>query len=121
MTAGLPQKLIGKIDLDVARSKPNVVYALVEAPGDEGGVYRSTAPILIPGSRKTVQFPTVVAGTVGRAFVAWTESTDKGVQVMLTRGRRGSGAAAVTSHTIKGKGTRTAAPVPAEVEHRHQH
>ncbi|MFN7947433.1 MAG: hypothetical protein U0Z53_18940 [Blastocatellia bacterium] len=41
LTAGLPQKLIGKIDLDVARSKPNVVYALIEAPGDEGGVYRS--------------------------------------------------------------------------------
>jgi len=41
LTSGLPQKLIGKIDLDVARSKPNVVYALVEAPGTEGGVYRS--------------------------------------------------------------------------------
>jgi photosystem II stability/assembly factor-like uncharacterized protein len=41
LTAGLPQNLIGKIDLDVARSKPNVVYALVEAPGNEGGVYRS--------------------------------------------------------------------------------
>jgi photosystem II stability/assembly factor-like uncharacterized protein len=38
---GLPQKLIGKIDLDVARSNPKVVYAMIEAPGPEGGLYRS--------------------------------------------------------------------------------
>jgi hypothetical protein len=37
----LPQNLIGKIDLDVARSKPSMIYALIEAPGNEGGVYRS--------------------------------------------------------------------------------
>jgi photosystem II stability/assembly factor-like uncharacterized protein len=41
LTAGLPQKLIGKIDLDIARSNPRIVYAMVEAPGDEGGLYRS--------------------------------------------------------------------------------
>jgi photosystem II stability/assembly factor-like uncharacterized protein len=41
LSNGLPQKLIGKIDLDVAKSNPRVVYAMVEAPGDEGGLYRS--------------------------------------------------------------------------------
>ncbi|MCX6545294.1 MAG: hypothetical protein NTV05_12900 [Acidobacteria bacterium] len=41
VSAGLPQRLIGKIDIDVARSRPSVVYAMVEAPGAEGGLYRS--------------------------------------------------------------------------------
>lgn len=41
LSAGLPGKLIGKIDLDIARSNPNVLYAMVEAPGAEGGLYRS--------------------------------------------------------------------------------
>jgi photosystem II stability/assembly factor-like uncharacterized protein len=41
LTSGLPQKLIGKIDLDIARSNPRIVYAMIEAPGDEGGLYRS--------------------------------------------------------------------------------
>jgi photosystem II stability/assembly factor-like uncharacterized protein len=41
LSAGLPQKLIGKIDIDVARSKPNIVYATIEAPAAEGGLYRS--------------------------------------------------------------------------------
>ena len=39
--AGLPDKLIGKIDIDIARSNPKVVYAMVEALGAEGGLYRS--------------------------------------------------------------------------------
>ncbi len=33
VTAGLPQKLIGKIDLDIARSNPKVLFAMVEGPG----------------------------------------------------------------------------------------
>ncbi|MEZ5419373.1 MAG: hypothetical protein R2708_18820 [Vicinamibacterales bacterium] len=41
LSAGLPATLIGKIDLDIARSNPNVLYAMVEAPGAEGGLYRS--------------------------------------------------------------------------------
>ncbi len=41
LTSGLPQKLIGKIWLDVAQSKPNLVYAMIEAPEAEGGLYRS--------------------------------------------------------------------------------
>ncbi|HWK08622.1 MAG TPA: hypothetical protein VNR64_01130, partial [Vicinamibacterales bacterium] len=41
LTTGLPQNLIGKIDLDIARSNPQIVYAMVEAPGSEGGLYRS--------------------------------------------------------------------------------
>ena len=42
LSAGLPQTLIGKIDLDIARSNPKVVYAMVEAPDAEGGLYRSS-------------------------------------------------------------------------------
>jgi photosystem II stability/assembly factor-like uncharacterized protein len=41
LSSGLPQKLIGKIDLDIARSNPRRVYALIEAPGAERGLYRS--------------------------------------------------------------------------------
>jgi hypothetical protein len=36
-----PTGLIGKIDLAVSPADSSVVYALVEAPGDEGGLYRS--------------------------------------------------------------------------------
>ena len=39
--AGLPSPLIGKIDIDIARSQPNIVYAMIEAPGEQGGLYRS--------------------------------------------------------------------------------
>ena len=42
LSAGLPQNLIGKIDIGIARSTPRVVYAMVEAPGPEGGLYRTT-------------------------------------------------------------------------------
>lgn len=41
LETGLPAPLIGKIDIDIARSQPNVVYAMVEAPGEQGGLYRS--------------------------------------------------------------------------------
>ena len=37
ISKGLPQKLIGKIDLAVTKADSKLVYALVEAPGDEGG------------------------------------------------------------------------------------
>ncbi len=38
---GLPQGLIGKIDLAVSEADPQRLYALVEAPKGEGGLYRS--------------------------------------------------------------------------------
>jgi photosystem II stability/assembly factor-like uncharacterized protein len=41
LSNGLPNRLIGKIDIDVARSAPRTLYAMVEAPGNEGGLYRS--------------------------------------------------------------------------------
>jgi photosystem II stability/assembly factor-like uncharacterized protein len=41
ITNGLPSDLIGKIDIDIARSNPKVVYAMIEALGDRGGLYRS--------------------------------------------------------------------------------
>lgn len=41
VTKGLPENLIGKIDVAVCPSDSRVVYALVEAPGKEGGLYKS--------------------------------------------------------------------------------
>jgi photosystem II stability/assembly factor-like uncharacterized protein len=38
---GLPENLIGRIGLSVSPSNTNRVYALVEAPDDQGGLYRS--------------------------------------------------------------------------------
>jgi len=38
---GLPSGIIGKIDLAVSADDPNRLYALVEAPVGEGGLYRS--------------------------------------------------------------------------------
>ena len=38
---GFPDDLIGKVWVDIAQSKPKVVYALVEAKGAKGGLYRS--------------------------------------------------------------------------------
>lgn len=39
---GLPENLIGKIDLEVSAADSSIVYALVEAPEKEGGLYKST-------------------------------------------------------------------------------
>lgn len=41
ITKGLPQGLIGKIDFAVSPADPNRLYALIEAPKEERGVYRS--------------------------------------------------------------------------------
>ena len=42
ITAGLPSVELGRIGLAVAPSDPMTVYALVEAAGGQGGIYRST-------------------------------------------------------------------------------
>ena len=39
---GIPQELIGKIDLAVSPADSRMVYALIEAPLKEGGFYKST-------------------------------------------------------------------------------
>ncbi len=41
ITRGLPEGLIGKIDLAVTPDDPSRVYAVIEAPEEEGGLYRS--------------------------------------------------------------------------------
>jgi photosystem II stability/assembly factor-like uncharacterized protein len=41
LSKGLPTSLIGKVDVDVARSNPRRVFVILEAPGREAGVYRS--------------------------------------------------------------------------------
>ena len=42
ITEGLPEGLIGKLDLAISPADSSIVYLLVEAPGDEGGLYKST-------------------------------------------------------------------------------
>jgi hypothetical protein len=59
--------------------------ACVVEVSDSGAV---SQPITIPGNRKSISYPAIVAGTVGRVFVAWTEGTEKGPAVFLSRGRR---------------------------------
>jgi photosystem II stability/assembly factor-like uncharacterized protein len=39
---GLPTRLIGKIDVALTPADSRIVYALVEAPGKEGGLFKST-------------------------------------------------------------------------------
>ena len=41
LTVGLPDSLIGKMDVSLSPSNPNRVYLLAEAPGDASGLYRS--------------------------------------------------------------------------------
>ncbi|MDW3196266.1 MAG: hypothetical protein R8G66_28090 [Cytophagales bacterium] len=41
ITKGLPEGLVGKIDLGVSAADSKILYALVEAPGEEGGMYKS--------------------------------------------------------------------------------
>jgi hypothetical protein len=49
-------------------------------------------PMAIPSGGRSAAYPAVVAGTLGRAFIAWTEVTERGPQVMLSRARRRSAA-----------------------------
>jgi len=41
LTNGLPSGIVGKIDLAVSRADSKVLYALIEAANDQGGLYRS--------------------------------------------------------------------------------
>ncbi|MEL6813163.1 MAG: hypothetical protein AAFP76_17720, partial [Bacteroidota bacterium] len=41
LETGLPQGLIGKIDLAVSPVDSSILYAVIEAPGSEGGLYKS--------------------------------------------------------------------------------
>ena len=44
-------------------------------------------PFEVPGHKGSVSYPTVSAGNGGRILVAWTEMTDAGSNVVLSRGR----------------------------------
>jgi len=46
-----------------------------------------STPVPISGRQMSVVYPTVLAGTLGRVFVAWSEPGAKGSQVVLSRGR----------------------------------
>lgn len=47
-----------------------------------------SSPISVHGNRKSISYPVIAAGTVGKVYIAWTETGDKGSNVMLTRARR---------------------------------
>jgi hypothetical protein len=59
--------------------------AYVVEVNDDGSI---SQPVAVTGNKKSILYPTIAAGTVGRVFVAWTESTAKGANVFLSRGRR---------------------------------
>lgn len=69
-----------------------VTRAYVCEVSDAGAV---SPVVAITGNRKSVAYPAIVAGTVGRVFVAWTEAVEKGTNVFLSRGRREQGRKAV--------------------------
>jgi len=56
---------------------------------------RASRPIAVPGHEKSISYPVVAGGSLGRVFVAWTEPGKDGRQVRLSRGRKiaGDGAA----------------------------
>jgi hypothetical protein len=47
-----------------------------------------TQPFKVPGNQGSASYPVVLAGGAGRIEVAWTETTDTGSRVVLSRGRR---------------------------------
>jgi hypothetical protein len=53
--------------------------------GDNG---MASAPVAVPGNRKSISYPAIAAGTVGRVWIAWTEAGEKGANVLFTRARR---------------------------------
>jgi hypothetical protein len=62
-----------------------VVRAYVAEVSNSGLV---SPPVAVTGNKRSISYPAVVSGTVGRVFVAWTEGVDKGSSVFLSRGRR---------------------------------
>jgi hypothetical protein len=48
-----------------------------------------SVPVPVPGNQKAVTYPTVVAGSVGRVYIAWTEPGERSGHIILSRGRRG--------------------------------
>lgn len=44
-------------------------------------------PMAVPGSKKSVFYPTLAIGSLGRVFMAWTEPSEKGANIMFLRAR----------------------------------
>jgi len=49
-----------------------------------------SGPTPVLGTQKSGGYPVILAGTVGRVYVAWTEAGEKGRQVVFSRGRKTS-------------------------------
>ena len=47
-----------------------------------------TEPTAAPGRGVSITYPAVTGGSQGGVFVAWTEPTEEGTQIVLARGRR---------------------------------
>jgi hypothetical protein len=65
----------------IAKASWGAVSPYLVEVNENGSV---SMPITIPGNKKSIAYPALVAGTVGRVYVGWTESG----QLMLTRARR---------------------------------
>ena len=47
-----------------------------------------TEPMAAPGNGVSITYPAVTGGSQGGVFVAWTEPTEEGTQIVMARGRR---------------------------------
>ena len=79
----------------------------------------ASAPTPIPGNRKSISYPAIVSGTVGRAWVAWTEAGEKGASVILTRARRTGHQARVKDDSTTRKAGYSRAAKPSDHDHQH--
>lgn len=44
-------------------------------------------PMSVPGSKKSIFYPAMAVGSLGRVFMAWTEPTEQGTSIMFLRAR----------------------------------
>ncbi len=47
-----------------------------------------TEPMAAPGNGVSITYPAVTGGNQGGVFVAWTEPTEEGTQIVMARGKR---------------------------------
>ena len=51
--------------------------------GDEGEL---SLPMQVPSNGGSISYPVLTADSLGGVFVAWTEATDQGNQIVMARG-----------------------------------
>jgi hypothetical protein len=66
-----------------AESEWSPVSPYLVAVGDGGEL---SLPMQVPGNRGSISYPVLTADSQGGVFVAWTEATDQGNQIVMSRG-----------------------------------